>query len=89
MFTNSNFKGLRSYKNLSTSLELLTTNHNKGRLKSMKNAELVVTETVLHAARCSIRRPIIVDWLAESGSHFLGHTIGIMWPINNVYTTVT
>ena len=31
----------------------------------------------------------IVDWLAESESHFLGHTIGIMWPINNLYTTVT
>ena len=42
----------------------------------------------------------IVDWLAESESQFLGHTIGItkefewisllgiMWPINNVYTTV-
>ena len=31
----------------------------------------------------------IVDWLAESESHFLGHTIGIMRPINNLYTTVT
>ena len=40
VFTNSNFKVLRSYKNLSTSLKLLTTNHNNSRLKSMKNAEL-------------------------------------------------
>ena len=31
----------------------------------------------------------IVDWLAESESHFLGHSISIMWPINNLYTTVT
>ena len=31
----------------------------------------------------------IVDWLAELESHFLGHTIGIIWPMNKVYTTVT
>ena len=31
----------------------------------------------------------IVDWLAESESNFLGHKIGIIWPINNVHTIVT
>ena len=30
----------------------------------------------------------IVDWLAESACHFLGHTIVTIWPINNVYTIV-
>ena len=30
-----------------------------------------------------------VDWLADVESHFLGHVIGTMWPINNLYTTVT
>ena len=35
------------------------------------------------------RPMILLDWLAESESHFLGHIIDIIWPINNVYTTVT
>ena len=36
-----------------------------------------------------VKTNYIVDWLAESESHFLGHTIVAVWPINNVYTTVT
>ena len=28
----------------------------------------------------------LIGWME---SHFLGHTIGIMWPINNLYTTMT
>ena len=27
-----------------------------------------------------------VDWLAESKSHFLGHTIVKIWPKKNLYT---
>ena len=51
--THTSFLVLRSHKNLSTSLKLFETNQHKGRLKSMKNAELGVTEAVLQAARCS------------------------------------
>ena len=36
-----------------------------------------------------LRPMILIDWLAESESHFLGHIIVIIWPINNVYTTAT
>ena len=39
---------------------------------------------------CSILRPmILIDWLAASESHFLGHIIVIIWPTNNVYAIAT
>ena len=36
-----------------------------------------------------LRPMILVDWLAESEGHFIGHIIVIIWPINEVYITVT
>ena len=36
-----------------------------------------------------LRPSILVDWLTESEGHFIGHIIVIIWPINEVYITVT
>ena len=36
-----------------------------------------------------LRPMVLIDLLVESESDFLGHTIAIIWPINNVYTIVT
>ena len=48
-----------------------------------KRMEFRVTQTP------SLRPMILLDWLAELESNFLGHIIVIIWPINNVYTIAT
>ena len=52
-------------------------------------ANVMRHQTAIFELRIDLRPIILIDWLAESESHFLGHIIVIIWPINNVYTTVT
>ena len=45
---------------------------------------------MLEVARpCAHLRPtVVLDWLVESESHFLGQIIVIIWPKNKAYTIV-
>ena len=36
-----------------------------------------------------LRPMILIDWLAESKGHFLGHIIAIIWPMNDAFTIGT